>query len=155
MGDNRLSPEQKQAQKEGHAIQVFGEYIEMPQGAACERLHRHEFVKVEPQYLRELLEAHGAQKLYEAFVMAIDATPRTFFGYIAEDEAFKAGERFYQQFKEKNIELHCCRKVKTIYHPDGKTSQEKRVWIVYVDMKALPDYTPKHKWDGHHSCCVM
>mmetsp|Transcript_30062 Transcript_30062/g.54622 ORF Transcript_30062/g.54622 Transcript_30062/m.54622 type:complete len:148 (+) Transcript_30062:100-543(+) len=134
-----------EAQKEGHGIEIDGVFMEMPEGAACEKVKDQKFVNEQPSYLREILEANGAQQIYEEFVKEIAAQPKGFWGGYKSTECFKVYQSFCPKFSEKGIELHCCRKA---FYSDSSLSDEIRIWIVLVDKKKLPDFTPEYKWDG-------
>jgi len=142
----------KEAQNAGHGIEIDNEFMEMPEGAACEKIKDEKFVNEQPPYLREILGANGAQGVYEEFVKAIDAQEKGWFGGYKSDECLKVGQSFYPRFLEKGIELHCCRKE---YYDHGTKTQETRIWIVFVDKSKLPDFTPKYKWNGEQGGCSI
>eukprot|EP00421_Protoceratium_reticulatum_P005966 CAMPEP_0168373264 /NCGR_PEP_ID=MMETSP0228-20121227/8699_1 /TAXON_ID=133427 /ORGANISM="Protoceratium reticulatum, Strain CCCM 535 (=CCMP 1889)" /LENGTH=92 /DNA_ID=CAMNT_0008386181 /DNA_START=124 /DNA_END=399 /DNA_ORIENTATION=+ len=85
----------REAEKAGHGITIDDEFMEMPEGAACEKIKDEKFVNEQPAYLQEILGANGAQGVYEEFVKAIAAQEKGWFGGYKSAECLKVGQSFY------------------------------------------------------------
>eukprot|EP00747_Dinoflagellata_sp_TGD_P169899 gnl/TRDRNA2_/TRDRNA2_200057_c0_seq1.p1 gnl/TRDRNA2_/TRDRNA2_200057_c0~~gnl/TRDRNA2_/TRDRNA2_200057_c0_seq1.p1 ORF type:complete len:185 (+),score=35.13 gnl/TRDRNA2_/TRDRNA2_200057_c0_seq1:81-557(+) len=125
--------------------------IDYPEGVAAEviTLHNSKFIESQPPALTEILDRRGAQQTYQEFVRAIDAAPKTMFGYIKPKEAYKATQSFIEKFKQHNISVYFCHKIV------GTKQKKTMVWIVYVDQEyVLASFTPEHVWDGKDRCDI-